>query len=349
MCPADDSTQPHHMSIEDVQALLLASTQSVQAQMEAMAQRIEDIASGTTAGNPGASTVVDLPPGSALPVCAGGPSDYGPHYAPAGPAPCVPEDEGIDAVAFSKALQSMLTPHQPTHASMAAGGFMMVGTFLSTKVKTLIRQGQYVELGLMEPKASAGPEQRNARWASNQSASAAISFTPPKVARAANKDQWLRWFSTFAAIYTEVFHDAAPQMFLYIVNINRMFETHSFKQVLEYDEQFRLAKSVDPSLPWHKLELQILSNTSVLMPGNQQRSISSSSTAGSAAGSSRTANTCNAYNSRQQFCENKACRYAHVCSSCRQKHPRYKCTRETREPRAETTSTSTDNRKTQAP
>ena len=90
----------------------------------------------------------------------------------------MPEDIAIDKNAFSQALQSML-PQQATHDALASGGFMRAGTYLSMKTKTLIRQGQYVELGLMEPKSSAGPEQRNSRWSAHQSSSAAISFAPP--------------------------------------------------------------------------------------------------------------------------------------------------------------------------
>ena len=194
------------MSMAEMQELLLASTQrledrmqataeELQAQVASIQQRVEEVLPGGEGRDPEVQLAGQVG-GEFGALSRAVPSLVSPRYAPSEPAPCVPDDMSIDTNAFAQAMQSMLVPHNSAHTGLSSGGFMLAGSFLSVKVKTLIRQGQYVELGLMEPKSNAGPEARNTRWAAYQTQSASISFAPPKVAKATSKDQWAKWFCT---------------------------------------------------------------------------------------------------------------------------------------------------------
>ena len=326
------------MSLIDMQNLLLTSTQQLSARMDAMAQKVDELVAGPIF-TPATADVTEDEGALVTPETA---HDEAGLYGPTEPAPCVPDDVSIDTAAFSQALQAMLTPPQSAHTSLATGGFMLAGSFLSVKVKTLIRQGQYVELGQMEPKSSSGPEQRNARWTAHQSTSASLSFAPPKVLKASSKEQWLRWFCTFAAVYTETFPKAAPGILSYIINMFRLFDsnTHTFRQALDYDEQFRLAKSVDTSLPWHKYELQVLANTGMSSPASSRSRSGQSGGAASVGSPSSTGRgaVCFSFNNPSTICHNRPCKYLHICQICRQNHPRFKCTSSKGVGRAESSS-----------
>ena len=148
--------------------------------------------------------------------------------------------------------------NDPVASSVTSSSYLLAGSHVPLKIKTSIRQGDYIELGHMEPKTD--PSSKVGLTLSSSS----VSLQPTRAPKAANRDQWLRWFNTFAAIYTSSFPDAAPEIFTYVNNVLALFQNpnYTFRQVLKYDEDFRWAKSVVPSMPWHRINVQILLNSS---------------------------------------------------------------------------------------
>ena len=257
-------------------------------------------------------------------VRAGGGRRSRPLYAPSAPAVHDSSaDYTIDAGAFSQALHGLLAPTPDIHATAATASFMMAGSHVPLKIKTQIRQGEYVLLGLMEPKSSSASAKMGVQWSSTATASA-LSFTPTQTPRAHNKDQWLKWFLTYSTIYTQTYPDAAPEIFTYILNMLQLFANpaYTFEQVIKYDELFRFAKASDPLLPWHKYELQLLASTGISLFGAKNpRQPGSTTTPSTASG------FCYAFNSPGKRCQNDACKHIHQCSICRGAHPKYRCPR----------------------
>ena len=263
------------MTLMDMQSLLLNTTQAMQSQMDSMCARLDNISqpptarvpvastSSPTAPQPSASPSPTAPQPSALaapvPVVAAG-ADAGvtqqsgppkggeiavdrPRYAPAIPA----TNDGassylIDPSSFSEAIDSMITDTDQVASSVASSSYLLAGAHVPLKIRTSIRQGEYIELGHMEPKTDASAKVGLTLTPSS------VSLQPTRAPKASSKDQWLKWFNTYASIYSSTYPDASPELFTYANNVMALFQNnnYTFKQVLKYDEDFRWAKSIVP-------------------------------------------------------------------------------------------------------
>ena len=81
-----------------------------------------------------------------------------------------------------------------------------------------------------------------------------------------------------------------------------------------YDEQFRLSRSVDPSIPWEKIdyELWLMFMQSQSQPRPYTSPIAFSH------------NKCFNYNFKGS-CDRPACQYTHKCIKCSEGHPQLSC------------------------
>lgn len=239
----------------------------------------------------------------------------------------------IDTDLIAKSLNQMLGKSTPSIGLPFANSNMLVaGSFLSIKIKNAIKAGEYVELGLMDAKVETTSR------AGVSATTATISLTPTRTRKAKDETEWLRWFCTFASVYTGAYPDSAPEIFTYISKILHFFAKYSFQEVRNYDEQFRWAKSQVPTMHWHKTEHDILEavtegrvGESVVLtnkknPLGKRRQFGAN--AGTIAGGQRKQYSglyCYDFNNMDAVCTRKPCPYEHVCANCRANHPKFRC------------------------
>ena len=135
--------------------------------------------------------------------------------------------------------------------------FLIAGTTLDPKLRAKIYTNQYVELGSRMPK-NQGPPGLNIH--SEVGASSQFSITSAKVRQPANIHEWHKWFTIYAAVYTQKYPEDAPALFTYVTRIFKLRDSHpnTFTRI-EY-MQFRRVRAF-VILPGHKLNLDILKDS----------------------------------------------------------------------------------------
>jgi len=197
--------------------------------------------------------------------------------------------------------------------------FLVAGATLETKIKAKIWSNEFIELGSLIPKNQVPP---GLNIHTEAGASSQFSITSSKVRQPSNVAEWHRWFSIYAAVYTQKHPDEAPGLFTYICRIIKLKDQYPNTFLWrDYDTQFRRVRAF-VQLPWHILNMQILNDLETPPRlGNSNTSNTNQSN------SSNKTGVCFPYN-RPTGCSNKACKYTHKCSGCGiLGHPRCKCTK----------------------
>lgn len=255
------------------------------------------------------------------------------RYAPAAAAVHAGDrDMSIDTDMIAKSLNQLLgKPTQSIVNPFANSNLLIAGSFLSVKVKSAIRAGEYVELGLMDARVETTTR------AGIATTSTTISLNPTRTRKAKDETEWLRWFCVFASVYSESYPDAAPELFSYIIKILHFFAKYSFIETRNYDEQFRWAKSQIPTLNWHKTDHDILELVTEGRAGDSAAAIAKKNPM-SRFKRPATFNVsnppqkkpsgdryCYDFNNADSYCTKVKCPFEHACAACKGNHPRYKC------------------------
>jgi len=126
----------------------------------------------------------------------------------------------------------------------------VLGLTVPPSVKAKIWAGEYVELATLNS-ASVIPDSRELLSAEEKKAC-------PKYPKIENIWDWLRMFHIFASIYTSKHLELAPELFSYetrIIDLHRRYKGFVWKA---YDERFRAARAVVPSLSWEKINWDLV-------------------------------------------------------------------------------------------
>ena len=201
----------------------------------------------------------------------------------------------------------------------ALSSYLVAGATLDSKTKSKIWSCEFVELGGLVHKNQAPP---GLNIHSEAGASSQFSITSSKMRQPTNVSEWHRWFSIYAAVYTQKHPDEAPGLFTYICRIFKLKDLYPNTFLWrDYDCQFRCVRAF-VQLPWHILNIQILND--IYIP---PRLVNSNTNSNVQSNSSSKFQVCYTFN-KVTGCTNKACKYLHKCSGCGiMGHPRFKCTK----------------------
>ena len=129
--------------------------------------------------------------------------------------------------------------------------------------------------------------------------------------------KWTDAFLIFASIYSVAHPDSVQGLFKYIHDI-RLGAARCGNGTMgwkKYDEQFRLRRRSDPSMPWSKIDYELWL---LFMQAPQQPTVPETSL------SPYAHNKCFNFNYRGR-CDRFNCRYVHKCIKCSGGHPQCAC------------------------
>jgi hypothetical protein len=186
----------------------------------------------------------------------------------------------------------------------------ILGLTVPPSVRSKIWAGEYVELATLNS-ASVLPDHRD-------SSSAEDRKTNPKYPKIENIWDWLRMFHIFAAIYTTKHQALAPELFSYetrIIDLHRRYKGLVWKA---YDERFRAARAIVPSLSWEKINWDLVmelngdhATTAFERSDNQHK---------------KQETVCRRFWSKGACDFGAACKFKHLCGVCKKgDHSRLQC------------------------
>ena len=147
---------------------------------------------------------------------------------------------------ISKAIKELVGFHDGESLKNDPGEtlstFMIAGPTLEAKLKANIWSKEYIDLGVLVPKCQ---EALNIQYDLGNLSQ--ISLTSSKVRQAVNIFEWHKWFTIYAAVYTQKFKDKAPAIITYIThifNLRNKFPNTYIKH--SYDKHFRKVRAFAP-------------------------------------------------------------------------------------------------------
>jgi len=214
-----------------------------------------------------------------------------------------------------------------------------LGYHVDDKVKSKIWSNQYVDYKVLLP--GHYDTQYGIQLVTNQSGTQSLKFTPTTDAHPiTNIDKWATAHNTFSYIFIQKFPHAAPALLKYaeiIRDLARRFGPAAFQF---YDENFRALRQSNPDLPFEvpHHELWMRAATMKTVPKNNTSPNTNQPFRPSAQGYQVPRGFCYAFNKPNTHCKTPSCPYKHMCPTCNQPHPKFKCSA-TNQPARPTTST----------
>ncbi len=238
-------------------------------------------------------------------------------YAPAKPAYEVNDDASLfkskDMVQAAKMAAALLEKVDEGESIQVKAGSVIASTTVDMRIKHLIWEGGYFELGLLAPSC-------DVKFSDVKSG---VARANNKVKPPANIEEWRHLFLTYAIIYTSRFILAAPEMFGYIQRIYGLYYKYKNTFIWRlYDEEFRRFKAANPLTPWHKRHLETLWEVEEIQSRNQAKSNQFNQKSGSDKKTSVKLprnGTCHAWNTKGCKAGTK-CIFTHGCCYCKKDH-----------------------------
>ena len=128
-------------------------------------------------------------------------------------------------------------------------------------------------------------------------------------------DQWEDAFLVYMAVYTQR-HHVCPAMCTYIRDIKDMARRNA--NFLYYDEQFRMERA-STHCSWEAVHAGLKYQATTPFRAPQQKFQAKNQSQKVPLG------YCHSYHTRGVHCQHEKCRYKHVCPTCDERHPVYRC------------------------
>ncbi|XP_062576334.1 uncharacterized protein LOC134238229 [Saccostrea cucullata] len=218
---------------------------------------------------------------------------------------------GGESIVSSSVDDNNVTPLQ-------LSGGIPLGATIPLRVKQKIWANQYIDLRVLLPEhkqetVSVQIEEGSIKLNAKQSEKTPLSIY-----------QWTNAFITFMSIYIESNSQSASNLLKYMSTVRHLHASNGESAWRLYDEQFRKLREVS-DLPWQQPLNELIIRVTTMSKSHNQtfpRNISSNNR--SFRGPIR---FCYTYNNRQQ-CTSTNCPYRHICSVCKETHPRIRCTKQ---------------------
>lgn len=188
-----------------------------------------------------------------------------------------------------------------------------LGNHVSQPIKQKILKGEYIDLAIMLQLGSDASDADHHKLTVKDGQLAIVS-NPPKARKLTSIERWTDAMLVFAGIYISGHIDQAPHLLKYIDTIRTGASRNPNSQGwLDYDKQFRLRKSIDPSISWSAIDSELWLIYMASTTNNPTAS-----------------HKCYDYNFKG-YCSRQSCLYSHLCMYCSGSHPQVHCARQRRE------------------
>ncbi|XP_077782854.1 uncharacterized protein LOC144327388 [Podarcis muralis] len=182
------------------------------------------------------------------------------------------------------------------------------GSHLSTKVRSRILNGRYVDIFILAP-----PSEDQEKGNSSKKRPGA-----PNMDR--TFEQWLDCFQVFAGVVVAAYPRRSLHLLVYLSIVRSAFTKAGEKAAIKYDENFRRRAAKIPSARWDRKDLDVW--TTYVAPLIDRKGPEQQKSKNPAFRSSRRL-PCWEYN--KGSCQRPGCRYAHICEKCNGSHPASSC------------------------
>ena len=192
---------------------------------------------------------------------------------------------------------------------------LSLSTNVSQNLRNKIISSAYIDLALLLDNSSLQYETEKQIYIGEKGELVAKGFSKAK-GKITTISKWTDAFIVYVSVYSAA-HPSASQGLLKYMHDVRLGASRCNEGDLgwrRYDEQFRLRRSVDPSIPWEKIdyELWLMFMQSQSQPRPYTSPIAFSH------------NKCFNYNFKSS-CDRPACQYTHKCIKCSEGHPQLSC------------------------
>ncbi len=240
----------------------------------------------------------------------------------------------LNTAGVSLALQNMLGLQRRNNCQ-GASNFLVAGATLDLKLKTRIWDREYIDLGLLAPRAELNPGPQ-VDFAYGRNSVSQLCLTPSKPRLPKNVNEWLKWFVIYASVYTAKFPEEAPEIFTYISKIFQFYvrSPHTYTWRV-YDELFRQLRQLAHDEKWHLTNDELLrqaedicvkSFASNARTQEKPQYKDSRNDKNVREGGKKPTGFCYDFNSAKG-CTRKGCIYAHICANCKASHPNTQCSK----------------------
>ena len=204
-----------------------------------------------------------------------------------------------------------------------------LGATLSDKVRSKIRQGEYVEL-----EALLHPTSEDLTIQVQPDKSATISLAPNKKRDVTSIEQWTAAMHIYGSIYLPAHQEEIAQYFKYLDFVTNMAKRSTGYAWRVYDETFRRARQFT-DLPWDRPLINqyigaisaTTANSNTNTSGQRQNQTIKNQPFRTSSGSIIPRGFCYGFNN-QKGCSNNSCIYKHQCAVCSAQHSATKCNKQ---------------------
>lgn len=184
-----------------------------------------------------------------------------------------------------------------------------IDIFVSDQIKEKIWNSKFVDLAQLLKSNVQNPSDNHLHLAfSNDKL---VFQAQPKGKRIDNIDNWTEAFITFALIYIQRHQTRASELFKYMAIVRGAAQLNPFGNCYQYDIQFRLRMSNDPSRSWSNIDGHLWITCSLFGTSSSTQQ-------------PRPLGICYDFNYKGG-CFKSFCKYAHTCMICKAAHPVGSC------------------------
>ena len=244
---------------------------------------------------------------------------------------------------LTEALSQMVNSTDVKEGESDFSQFLILGATLDQKTKSKIWAREYIELSSLNdrPDPSVSVSVQN-------DGKPSISLKPTKTTPPSSYYQWLKLFSTYAAVYLQKYPEQAAGILTYMMYIFDLFRRHPGYLWRTYDVEFRKVRAFVDA-PWHKPSWDLLLRTNHSVPDtnpifnrnqpfrrNQNQNFRKQNTSFQRSDAYRTPKGfCFSFD-KQGVCRNPTnpCPFRHECTKCwKRGHSRVRCYSRGQQPR----------------
>nr|XP_034954535.1 uncharacterized protein LOC118076098 [Zootoca vivipara] len=211
--------------------------------------------------------------------------------------------------AVQECLNGELVPE--TRVSTNSARDLIPGSHLSSKLRSRILNGRYVDLFDLAPPEDYIPVQGKLSLPKKRD-------TARKVER--TFERWLDCFQVFSGVVVAAYPRRALHMIVYQSIVRSAFTMAGEAAAIAYDEQFRRRAAKIETARWDRKDLDVW--TTYVVPSVERRPIEQQKSKTSAF---KASNGLRCWDFNKGLCLRQPCGYAHICERCGGTHPATSC------------------------
>jgi hypothetical protein len=187
---------------------------------------------------------------------------------------------------------------------------------VSQAIQAKIISSAYVDLALLLENTYTNSNAQNTVYI-NENGQLVTKEAAKPTGKIDNIHKWTDAFIIYSSIYTSVHIQSVQGLYKYMRDVRLGAARNGGLGWKSYDEQFRIRRSLDPSIPWENVDQELWTIFMPTLPSGQNQY-----NTGPAVHTS--INKCHDFNFKG-LCIRPICTYSHTCTRCNANHPVLQC------------------------